>query len=275
MSEAVRRPAVAGAFYPGDPSGLRRAVEQYLGSSGESSDPAVTGIVTPHAGYVYSGPVAGAAFASAPEEVDRVLVLAAPHRFPVAGASVYDGGGIQTPLGVARVDRELVERLMGRGIGFEPTAHASEHSAEVQLPFVQVRWPEAEVCVVLQGTTGEGFSGRLAEILADLFPPGEGRLLVVSTDLSHYHSLEQAEVLDGAVMEAFETGEPERLSGVLSTGRGEACGGGPLLTSMYYGSSAGCGFRKVAWDTSATASGDRSAVVGYMAGVITLPGGSE
>jgi hypothetical protein len=266
----IREPVVAGMFYPDDPGELRRTVAGYIEESGEEPDDAVRGIVSPHAGYVYSGPVAGAAFAAAGDDVRRVVIIAPSHRYPVYGSSVLDARGFRTPLGVADIDRETVSALLESGFSFEPRAHSSEHSTEVQIPFVQVRWPKAQVVVIIQGEVSSEHSHRLAGALADLIDDGGDTLMVASSDMSHYHPVDQAKELDRRVADAFLSADPERLVSVLRKGSGEACGAGPILTLLSWARRMGyTGTRELAYDTSATASGDRSAVVGYFAGALT------
>ncbi len=264
---AERRPAVAGMFYTADPGRLRREVESYLSAAGPVSDEGVTGIVSPHAGYVYSGRIAGAAFASAPADIQTVLVVAPCHRFPVAGASVYGGEAYRTPLGAARVNRTIVARLAELGFGYEPRAHSMEHAEEVQIPFVQVRWPFAMIVPILQGSVSASFSRSLASSLVTACE-GQGRMLfVASSDLSHYHPIEAAKQLDGRFGEAFATGDPSAIEGLLTRGRAEACGAGPVMTLLAWAAESGPFEAGItAYDTSAAASGDESAVVGYMAG---------
>jgi AmmeMemoRadiSam system protein B len=265
MSE--RRPAVAGMFYPKDPDLLRREIEGYLSESRRAPDQGISGIVSPHAGYVYSGRTAGAAFASAPDGIRTVIIVAPCHRYPVEGASVYLGEGYRTPLGLAEIAPAMVRRLVEAGFGFEPRAHALEHAEEVQIPFVQVRWPGARIVPIVQGRADAGFCSRLASAIRAAAGDEDGLLFVASSDLSHYHPIEEASEMDSVFMKAFETGDPLEVEKVLSSGRAEACGGGPVMTLLSWASLGGHhGAGVISYDTSATASGDRSAVVGYMAG---------
>lgn len=265
-TEMIREPAVAGAFYPSDAKSLEQLVNSFIANSGISSDDLITGIVSPHAGYIYSGAVAGAAFACAPDDVKNVVVLAPTHRYPVRGASVYDGEGYSTPLGTLPVQREITSRLLKAGLTFQPEAHRSEHSAEVQVPFIQVRWPESSIVAVLQGLTSAEYSAQLAEVIAEAVKGYENTLIVASSDLSHYHSLQTAEKKDRKVIEAFVSGDPQNMEAALLQG-GEACGIGPILTLMNYARlTKQKRFAKVMWETSAAASGDSSSVVGYFAG---------
>lgn len=262
-------------FYPSDGKDLERMVSSFISGSGRSPDDSVTGLVSPHAGYVYSGAVAGAAFAAAPDGVRNVVIVAPPHRYPVQGASVFDGEAYTTPLGNAPVSRGITSALLEAGLSFQPRAHEGEHSAEVQVPFVQVRWPGAEIAVVLQGSSGPEFSGELGRLLARVLEGFEKPLVVASSDLSHYHSQASAREKDSRIMDAFLSGDTEKMEKAVSKG-GEACGIGPILTLMNYAQARGdTVFERIAWSTSAEASGDRSSVVGYFAGCCRREGAGK
>lgn len=270
----IRRPAVAGMFYPARADDLERTVRGFISGSGRSPESGVAGIVSPHAGYVYSGAMAGAAFATAPDPVSCVVIVAPPHRYPVSGGSVFDGEGYSTPLGVAPVNREVTGALLGSGLSFQPQAHAEEHSAEVQIPFVQVRWPDASIAVVLQGSDSPSFTKELAEAIHAAVRGEPRPLVVASSDLSHYHSQSIARQKDSLVISAFLSGEPVRLREAAAAG-GEACGMGPIGTLMEYARARGCTrFEEIGWTTSAETSGDSSSVVGYFAGFCACEGGT-
>jgi len=262
----IREPVVAGMFYPSDRERLEELVSSFISGSGRLVDDMITGIVSPHAGYVYSGAVAGAAFASAPDVVLNVIVIAPPHRYPVIGASVYDGEGYGTPLGIVPVQREITSRLLQAGLRFQPAAHRSEHSAEVQIPFIQVRWPGSSIAVILQGSTSADYSRQLAEMISEAAQGFDNTLVIASSDLSHYHSLAAAKKKDSKIIEAFISGNPSNMEMAIQEG-GEACGIGPILTLMNYAAiMKQTRFGKIMWETSAVASGDSSSVVGYFAG---------
>lgn len=262
----IRNPVVEGMFYPSNREELGRMVAEFMSSSGIEPDSSITGIVSPHAGYIYSGAVAGAAFASAPSCVSTVIIIAPTHRYPVRGASVYDGEAYRTPLGLALIESGISKSLLEEGLSFQPAAHKEEHSAEVQIPFIQTKWPDASIVVILQGSPVSEYSRTLAEKLGNVLKGKENTLIVASSDLSHYHSFDVAERMDRKVIDAFVGGNPDNLSAVLSGGS-EACGGGPMLTLMHYALLNGSNrFGEVMWDTSASASGDRHSVVGYFAG---------
>ena len=263
----IREPVVAGTFYPAEREILLRMVRGFIGDPDPGRIPGIHGVVSPHAGYVYSGAVAGSAFAAAPDRTETVVIVAPPHRYHVRGFSIFDGTGYRTPLGIAAIDRRVTSSLLEAGCVFQPAAHMSEHSAEVQVPFIQVRWPDADIAVILQGDSSGRGSKLLGEMLFKALAGLEGTLVVASSDLSHYHPLRLALSMDESVIEAFCTGEPDLLEAVIAEGGGEACGEGPMMTLLHYALLRGCAsFGRISYDTSATASGDSSAVVGYFSG---------
>ncbi len=269
----IREPVVAGTFYPDDRNVLYGKVYGFMRDAACDSLSGLIGLVSPHAGYIYSGAVAGTAYASAPETVDTVVIVAPSHRYPLRGYSVFDGAGFRTPLGIVSIDRELTSALLEAGCMFQPAAHMSEHSAEVQVPFIQVRWPDADIAVILQGDSSEAASKRLAELLSSALSARDRTLVVASSDLSHYHPLRLASAMDERLISAFCSGDPEKIEALIEDGEAEACGSGPMMTMMHYCLLGGCtDFGRISYDTSATASGDRSAVVGYFSGYAARKG---
>ncbi len=273
----VRRPVVAGAFYPGDAATLARDVDGYLASAGAST---VTGdvvaIVSPHAGYVYSGPVAAHSYAAlAGRRFDTVIVVAPSHRVAFPGASVFGGHGYATPLGVVPVDRELADAIRDADGSFvyEPRAHEAEHSLEVQVPFLQRTLGEFEIVPIVMGDQAAPAARALAAgIAAAVERAGATKrvLLVASTDLSHFHDDETARRIDARVLEAVGDLDPEGLLRSLASGECEACGGGPTATVMMAARELGADSAEVvSYGTSGDTSGDKSRVVGYMAAVLT------
>lgn len=211
----VRQPAVAGLFYPADPATLRSSVEGHL--TGGTSGPAPKAIVAPHAGYVYSGPIAGSAYARLRgfEHITRVVLLGPAHRTPDAGIAASSAGAFATPLGQLDVDTDTRDALVAAGLAtIRDDAHAEEHSLEVQLPFVQVCLGEV---TVLPLAVGQVSPERVADVL-DRTWGGAETLVVVSTDLSHYHDHATATEVDRVTAEAVVARRPDRL------GRYDACG---------------------------------------------------
>jgi AmmeMemoRadiSam system protein B/AmmeMemoRadiSam system protein A len=271
--EEVRRAAVAGMFYSGDPGQLAADVDGYIDAAESPDFEGVVGLISPHAGYMYSGAVAGKAYAVVKGRAyDTVVVVAPSHRFPFRGASVFGGDGYETPLGVVPVDRELADAIADpdQGFGYEPRAHASEHSLEVQVPFLQRTLGEFSIVPIVMGDQGEPVVRRLAARLASVVrESGKRVLLVASTDLSHYHQHDAAVRLDSVILDAVGDFDPEGLLASLARGECEACGGGPSATVMMAARDLGATTSTVVgYATSGDVTGDKSQVVGYMAAVV-------
>jgi AmmeMemoRadiSam system protein B len=279
----VREPAVAGRFYPKDARTLQETVRSLIASARGGPRPARPNVarVAPHAGYVFSGAVAAAAYALLEGSgVTRVVIVAPSHRIPLRGSSVYDRGAYRTPLGLVPVDEDLAGRLLARGRGevvVEPALHRSEHSLEVQLPFLQEVLGEFRLTPVIMGLQSEPHVGRLADAIAGAIaelPPGERVLLVASTDLSHYHDDGTARRLDGVVLEDVARFDAAALLEHLESGACEACGGGPLVATLRAARAlGGASAVNVAYATSGDVNGDRSEVVGYLAAAVSASPG--
>ena len=273
----VRSPVVAGAFYPSDEAALARDVDGYLEAAGAAQlDGELLAIIAPHAGYVYSGGVAGHAYALLKERAfDTVVVVAPSHRLAFGGASVYGGDGYATPLGVVPVDRELASAIAAASptLRYEPQAHAAEHSLEVQVPFLQRTLGEFRIVPIVMGSQGEAAVRLLSDAISAAVraPSGSGRvLLVASTDLSHFHGYDEAVALDSVVLDAVGAFDPEGLLAALSAGKCEACGGGPMATVLLAARALGADEARVLkYANSGDVFGDRSQVVGYMAAAVT------
>lgn len=256
----VLKPGFAGSFYSSDSRELSEAVRGFL-SCGCSPDPDAVGIVVPHAGYIYSGRTAGYGFASAPDDVSTVVVCAPSHRFPLSGGAVFDIDGVGTPLGVCEVDRAITG-LLAAELSSE-VFH--EHSFEVMVPFIQLRWPEARIVPIILGAYPDcaGIAALVHSCAPDAF-------FVASSDLSHFHPLPTAEALDKIVIDGFLSLSPEVFEKQLSSG-GEACGRHSILTLLHF-----AGLRKATravnlhYSTSADAGAGSTEVVGYFSGMVSL-----
>ena len=268
----IREPAVAGTWYPGKPDVLSADVKRYLGNAKQDKPGGeVVALVSPHAGYPYSGQVAAYAYQLIEGKTFETVVIVAPsHHALFRGASVYDRGGFQTPLGVVPVDIELSKKMMEKRkeIQFIPEAHSQEHSLEIQLPFLQVVLKSFKlVPIVMEPRWTMESCESLASAIAETVK-GKSVLLVASSDLSHFHSYDKAVALDKIVLGHFEGLDAKGLARDLREGRCEACGGGPIVSIMLAAKSLGANKGKVLkYLNSGDVVGDRSRVVGYGAGV--------
>jgi MEMO1 family protein len=277
----MREPALAGSWYPGDPGILSRDVKRYLeNAKKEKVEGEIVALVSPHAGYMYSGQVAAYAYKLVEGMTfDSVVVVGPSHRFPFKGASLWDRGGFRTPLGVVPVDAELSKKLMEKRkeIRFIPEAHSQENSLELQIPFLQTVLKSFKlVPIVMEPDWSWETCQYLASAIAETVR-GKKVLLVASTDLSHYYSYNIAVELDRIVLNHIERFDIEGLNRDLKSNRAEACGGGPVITIMLAAKMLGANQGKVLkYLNSGDVTGDRSRVVGYAAGVFyKTVGGKE
>ena len=257
---SVRPAAVAGMFYPGDPRSLAAEVEDLLGGANQPA-PRLgypKALVVPHAGYIYSGPVAARAYdelAAARGSVKRVVLLGPTHRVAVKGLAIPASAAFATPLGTVRIDvsalaavRELPQVVVS------DAAHAMEHSLEVQLPFLQKVLGDFALAPFAVGMASVR---EVAEVLERLWG-GPETLIVISTDLSHYHSYEQARAIDRATITriaAFATDLDHE----------EACGATPLNGFLSLSQKRGLSLKLLAACNSGDTAGGKGQVVGYSA----------
>ena len=249
---------MAGTFYPGDPLVLRDAVEAALQRATSSpSAPPPKAVVVPHAGYMYSGPVAASAYARVLPlrgAIEQVAVLGPAHRTPLPTAAVSSADAFETPLGLARVDTEFAGVLVADGVAVVSNeAHASEHSIEVQLPFLQVTLGDVLVLPIAVGQMPE----REAAALFDLVWGGSQTLIVVSTDLSHYHDDATARNLDQRTASAIVAKDTEAI------GPEDACGAYALRGLLAAARDRNLDVELLDLRTSADTAGEPSRVVGY------------
>jgi MEMO1 family protein len=271
--ETIRESVIAGSWYPGNASSLRKDLNRYLE---QARPPEIQGdlraLLVPHAGYVYSGGVAAHAYRLLQDRpFDRVMILAPSHRAYFKGASVYTPGGYRTPLGIVPLDREIIDALLNHPsvIRFVPEADAQEHSLEIQLPFLQVVLKEFRLTPIIMGEKSISFCRQLAKVISEA-SRGLNVLLVASSDLSHFHPSTEAKRLDRVVCDNVAAYDPESLSRRLEQGECEACGAGPMLTVMLAARELGANTAKVLhYADSGDISGDPHSVVGYMAAALS------
>jgi len=264
--ESVRRSAVAGLFYPSSPRELQSMVEEYLekASGGGHTETGPKAVIVPHAGFVYSGPIAGSALSLLRRESDqirRIVLLGPAHRVPVRGLALPGVDGFETPLGVVPVDAELVDQVVGLPqVGISREAHAPEHCLEVELPFLQVLLGSFSVLPLL---VGDATPGEVAAVLDCVWGGAETRI-VISSDLSHYLEYSQAQEVDARTAE-----EVMALRSPISVN--QACGAGAinglLVAAVEHGLKASLLDLRSSGDTA----GDRSRVVGYGAFAFAEP----
>ena len=275
--EKARKPAVAGQFYPSDPIELSRELAGYFKNAKKESIPGkILALISPHAGYMYSGQVAAYAYKLLEGlSYQTVVVISPSHVAYFPGASVYNGGAYQTPLGAISVDTALAGEIsrVTKRVFLSDQGHAfvgqrGEHAIEVQLPFLQLVLGNFKLVPIIIGDQDWATCQALAEALSKSLK-GKDVLMVASSDLSHYHPYDQAEKLDSVVIKHVNAFDPEGLFSDLGSGLCEACGGSPITTVMLAAKSLGADkARAVKYANSGDVTGDKSAVVGYMAAVV-------
>jgi AmmeMemoRadiSam system protein B len=260
----VRQPVVAGSFYPADPEELEAIVNGYLdGVSGQRSEMAPKALIVPHAGYIYSGPIAASAYAALRDlraTIERVVLLGPSHRFPLKGLAASEADAFLTPLGGVPVDREALESVLRLAqVRLLESAHALEHSLEVQLPFLQRVLGRFSLVPL---AVGDATSEEVAEVLEELWG-GRETLIVVSSDLSHYHDYDTAKQLDAVTTRAIEDCEPDQLAPE------SACGRAPVRGLLLAAKRRQLRCQTLDLRNSGDTAGPRSQVVGYGAYVFS------
>ncbi len=254
----VRQPAVAGMFYPGDPRELAHNLSQMLGAAAGAAPEraAPKAIIAPHAGYIYSGPIAASVYAllaPARGRISRVVLLGPTHRVAVRGLALPGVGAYATPLGRIEVDAAAVERLRGLPqVVVSAQAHALEHSLEVHVPFLQTVLGQFTLVPL---AVGHATAAEVAQVLDALWG-GPETLIVVSSDLSHYLPYGDAQAVDRATARAIL-----ELSTDIS--HEQACGATPVTGLTHIARSRGLKPELIDLRNSGDTAGDKGRVVGY------------
>src|SRR5205809_7264193 len=223
MTEYVRRAAVAGSWYPQEPAALTAAVERYLAEADVEAIPSPRAVVAPHAGLMYSGPVAAYSYKAAAATQYATIVLVGPSHFvPFEGVSLWPRGAWQMPSGPIAVDEALAASIASaaRGLVVERAdAHGREHSLELQLPFAAHIWPAAAIVPLVMGRQTRDTAFALGDAMAAAIESRSGApgdvLLVASSDLSHYEDARTAASMDAIVMEHVQALDPDGLMSAL------------------------------------------------------------
>ena len=277
-SQPIRRAARAGTWYPGSPSALAADVDGYCAGVPGRLDGDVFAIVVPHAGLVYSGPVAAHAYAPLSGRAYDAIVLVGPSHFMAfEGVAVVLRGAFDTPFGAIPIAEDLAAALMNASplVHERASAHDREHSLEMQLPFVSRVLTGVPIVPLVMGHQSPQTVLGLAEALARVWA-GRRLLLVASSDLSHYHDAGRAAALDRVITDAIAAFDPDALARALASFPDHACGGGPISAVMRAARARGArDARVLCYQDSGDVSGDKSAVVGYVAAAFGVFGGLE
>lgn len=276
----IRHPYVAGAFYAGSAESLRRQIENecFLHPHGPGKTPKVSepgprrivGLVCPHAGYMYSGPVAAHAYYNlALDGKPEIIVLLGPNHSGLGSAlAIMNEGVWRTPLGEVEVEAETANQIvrLSRIIDVDVSAHRYEHSIEVQLPFLQYifesKFRIVPICFLMQDLTS---AREVGEAVAEALK-GKNAVLIASSDMSHYEPHKTAEKKDRMALQAVEAMDEERFYSIIESYNVTACGYGPIAALITAARTLGAREAKLlCYKTSGDITGDYSSVVGYAA----------
>jgi AmmeMemoRadiSam system protein B len=273
----LRRTAVAGSWYPGRADQLEAEVDAHLARAARAASADVPagadliGLVAPHAGLVYSGPVAAYAYRLLKDRAFDLIVLVGPsHYVGFEGVSVWPAGEFETPFGALAVDAAAASVLMERCpiVKELPAAHQREHSLEMQLPFLGLVAPRVAILPLVMGHQTRGTVFALADAIVDVVRDRRP-LLVASSDLSHFHDAKTAARLDAMVVDDVDRMDADGLMDRLESRPDHACGGGPIVTVLRASRALGAtASRVLRYADSGDVSGDKSSVVGYLAAAL-------
>ena len=264
----IRKSIASGSFYPADPDALKKQIDNFMDNAEPLDLQNIKAIISPHAGYIYSGQIAAYSFRQvAGIKYDSILIIAPSHAEYFDYASVYHGDAYETPLGPVKIDKNRANALAESSPLIQQSAygHRDEHSLEVHLPFLQVIFgKDMSIVPVVIGNQSRENIEELGSIAGELFSD-DNILIIASTDLSHYHPYDTASGLDDKVsglIGSFDTGG---LMEEFTGGSAEMCGGGPVLAAMMISRAMGADSSKIIkYANSGDVSGDRSSVVGYL-----------
>ncbi len=258
MNKNIREPAVAGQFYPAKADILQKEINGYLNKVKMVENSGIKALISPHAGYSFSGLVAASGYKNlVNQKINRVIILGNSHQHYFSGVAIDDHDYWQTPLGKVNIDRELAKKLteISPLIKFNSTPHDLEHSLEVQVPFLQtVIENDFTIVPILFGNTSQTESKLLAQALKDNLDPGD--LIIVSTDLSHYLPTEQAEKIDQETLESI-------LSKDMPEGDNKLCGSDAVKTVLFLAQELNWSAELLKYSHSGQVIGDNQKVVGY------------
>jgi AmmeMemoRadiSam system protein B len=266
----IRPAAVAGTWYPGTRTALERAVDAHLAEVAVD-EPCPIALVAPHAGLVYSGPVAAHAYQLVRRcEYEAIVMIGPSHFVGFDGASLWPRGAWDSPFGPVPIAETLAATIEGASalVRNHPSAHGREHSLEMQLPFIARLLPGVPIVPILMGYQTRATAEQLGDAVASAVR-GRRVLLVASSDLSHYNDAKTAARMDAVVLRHVEALDPDALMRALEDEPAHACGGGPMVAVLRAARSlGGTRARVLRYADSGDVSGDKTAVVGYMAAAV-------
>ncbi len=253
-----RKAAFAGQFYSSDPDELKSQILSFLDKSNDSDINDLSGVISPHAGYIYSGQIAAYSYKQiSKNDYDIAVILAPSHRAYFDGASVIPEGEYETPLGNLNIYSKICNQLVNENFFcFADQLEEVEHSLEVQIPFLKVVKPEIEIIPVIIGTQNSSVISSIADTLYKyLSVEKKSFIVIMSSDLSHFHPYNNANNIDTAFIDSLLTCDESIISESILSGKTEACGSAAIITQLKYANSG---------DTA----GDKNKVVGYLSAAV-------
>lgn len=271
--EDLRPSILAGRWYPQSQDALAQTIQRLLSRvKTPILDGELKAIIVPHAGYSYSGYVAAHAYKLlSKKQFRRVILIGPSHRTGFRGVSVNLQAGYETPLGIVPVDQEMARKILNTGpnIRWLRKAHAFEHSLEIQLPFLQTVLHNFKIVPIIMGQQDFETCLSLANTLVQVLKDTKDTLLLASSDLSHYHPYNKANTLDHQFIKDLQRFDPQGLSKDLILGKCEACGGGPVITTLLASKAIGADQAIILnHANSGDITGDHSQVVGYLSAAL-------
>jgi len=267
----IRHQQVAGYFYPAEKDKLQKDISLLLqAAKPEKSFNKIFGIVSPHAGYIYSGKTAAYAYNLLKNKNYKTVIVISPsHSEYFPGISIYDGDAYETPLGIVEIDQDMTNKLIenSKTIFKGIQGHRKEHALEVQIPFLQTVLSDFKVVPIVMGDQSKIFVDELAEKISKVVD--DETLVVASSDMSHFYSSEEADRLDSVVEKRINDFDFEQLLKDIDDHECEACGGGPIAVMMKAAALKNINKSFVLnRSDSGDITGDKSEVVGYLSAVV-------
>lgn len=277
--EDIRKPAVAGAFYPGNKEELAKRVDDFLSNAGKTDVKGrILALIVPHAGYDYSGQVAAYSFRELENtSFKKIIIISPSHYVGFDGISIYNKGSFETPLGLVKIDEELAGRIIQKNkrFIFYPEAHQKEHAIEVELPFLQRIYKDKDFKIVpiVMGSPASEDIKILSDALYDV--ADNDTLIIISVDLSHYYPYDKAVALDTSGINAVKNLDPDQLIRQINNKDTEIDAPVAVLAMIVFANRSGAKAELLKYANSGDVTGDKSRVVGYSSFLIYIPDKSE
>jgi MEMO1 family protein len=266
-SQEIKNPNVAGQFYDSNPKRLASQIDEFLNTAKvQPSDKDIRILIAPHAGYIYSGWVAAYSYKAVSQlPVNTVIIIAPSHYFGFSEAAVWKSGIFKTPLGNVAVDDVLSAQLLAATSKFvnDPKVFEQEHSLEVQIPFIQRTFPTAKIVPIIMGQSSFPTCQEIAQKLNQVIGVRKDVLVVVSSDMSHFHTDQEARAMDHATLTAVEKMNAQYFWQQCHLRKMEMCGFVPVSTAMLLAQDMGLHPQILQYANSGDVTGDKNRVVGY------------